>query len=59
MAGIDLTQFHEVFFEESLEGLDIMESGLLGMDLSAPSQETINNVFRAAHSMCASPKLTE
>ena len=48
---IDLSQFHEVFFEESMEGLDVMESGLLGMDLNSPNEETINNVFRAAHSI--------
>lgn len=48
---IDLSQFHEVFFEESTEGLDVMESGLLGMDTETPNAETINNVFRAAHSI--------
>lgn len=48
---IDLSQFHEVFFEESMEGVDVMESGLLGMDLEQPNVETINNVFRAAHSI--------
>ena len=52
MAGeIDLSQFHEVFFEESFEGLGVMEAGLLALDASAPNTETINNVFRAAHSI--------
>ena len=52
MAGeIDLTQFHEVFFEESFEGIEVMESGLLALDLKEPNSETINNVFRAAHSI--------
>lgn len=51
MANIDLTQFHEVFFEESLEGLEAMESGLLGLDTSAPDPEIINTMFRAAHSI--------
>ena len=52
MSGeIDLSQFHEVFFEESFEGLAEMESGLLELDLSNPNPETINTVFRAAHSI--------
>lgn len=51
MAGIDLSQFHEVFFEESGEGVDTMESGLLSLDPNQPNEETINNVFRAAHSI--------
>jgi two-component system chemotaxis sensor kinase CheA len=48
---LDLGQFHEVFFEESLEGLQVMEAGLLGLDADHPDIEVINNVFRAAHSM--------
>ncbi len=52
MAGeIDLSQFHEVFFEEAFEGLATMESGLLDLDPAEPNVETINNVFRAAHSI--------
>ena len=52
MAGeIDLAQFHEVFFEEAFEGLAIMESGLLELDSETLNVETINNVFRAAHSI--------
>ena len=48
---IDLSQFHAVFFEESFEGLEIMESELLELDASEPDIEAINNIFRAAHSM--------
>ena len=52
MAGeIDLSQFHEVFFEEAFEGLDVMETGLLGLEPDSLNVETINNVFRAAHSI--------
>ena len=51
MVEIDLSQFHEVFFEESVEGLDTMESNLLGLDLEHPDSEIINTVFRAAHSI--------
>jgi two-component system, chemotaxis family, sensor kinase CheA len=49
--SIDLSQFHQVFFEESFEGLDIMESSLLALDLSEVDAETINTIFRAAHSI--------
>jgi two-component system chemotaxis sensor kinase CheA len=49
--SIDLSQFHEVFYEESYEGLDAMEQGLLEMDIEAPDDEVINTIFRAAHSI--------
>ena len=49
--SIDLSQFHQVFYEESYEGLDAMEQGLLDMDLVEPDAEVINTIFRAAHSM--------
>ena len=49
--SIDLTQFYQVFYEESFEGLDIMESGLLELDPAAIDDETINSIFRAAHSI--------
>ncbi|MBF0256172.1 MAG: chemotaxis protein CheA, partial [Gammaproteobacteria bacterium] len=49
--SIDMAQFHQVFFEESFEGLDIMESGLLRMDPAAVDPEDINAIFRAAHSI--------
>ena len=49
--SIDMAQFHQVFFEESLEGLDIMEGGLLDMDPGAVDSEEINAIFRAAHSI--------
>lgn len=49
--SIDLSQFHQVFFEESFEGLDIMESGLLDLSLDEVDDETINAIFRAAHSI--------
>ncbi|BCG64563.1 MAG: two-component system, chemotaxis family, sensor kinase CheA [Methyloprofundus sp.] len=49
--SIDMAQFHQVFFEESFEGLDIMESGLLNLDMGDVDSETINTIFRAAHSI--------
>ena len=49
--SIDMAQFHQVFFEESFEGLDIMETGLLNMDPGAADAEEINSIFHAAHSI--------
>ena len=47
--SIDLSQFIPTFLEESFEGLEIMESSLL--DLHQGDSETINAIFRAAHSI--------
>jgi two-component system, chemotaxis family, sensor kinase CheA len=49
--SIDMEQFHQVFFEESFEGLDVMESGLLNLDNGEADDEEINTIFRAAHSI--------
>lgn len=48
--NIDLSQFHDVFFEECSEGMEIMESGLLNLTSDSDS-EVINTIFRAAHSI--------
>ncbi|NQY49763.1 MAG: chemotaxis protein CheA [Colwellia sp.] len=47
--SIDLSQFIPSFLEESFEGLELMESGLL--DLQRGDNETIHSIFRAAHSI--------
>ncbi len=49
--SIDMEQFHQVFFEESFECLDAMETGLLNLDMGAVDSEEINTIFRAAHSI--------
>jgi len=49
--AIDLSQFHQVFYEESFEGLDIMESSLMDLDPSDIDNEVINAIFRSAHSI--------
>ena len=43
--SIDMAQFHQVFFEESFEGLDVMENGLLNMDPREVDPEEINSIF--------------
>lgn len=49
--SVDLSQFHAVFFEESFEGLDSMEAALLELQPGPAENETINVIFRAAHSI--------
>lgn len=59
--AIDMTQFHQTFFEESLEGMEEMESHLLaieetmagrrGTDLFEADKESLNTIFRAVHSI--------
>ena len=49
--AIDMSQFHQVFFEECFEGLDAMESGLLNLDTGDIDAEVINTIFRGAHSI--------
>lgn len=48
---IDVTQFHDVFFEESDEHLQDMEQLLMTLDVECPDQEQLNSIFRAAHSI--------
>lgn len=48
---MDMSQFQQVFFEESAEHLASMESILLGMDIDNPNPEDMNALFRAAHSI--------
>ncbi|MBX3625165.1 MAG: chemotaxis protein CheW [Rhizobacter sp.] len=50
-AGIDLSQFYQVFFEEAGENLDRMEKLLLDFDVEAADDEEMNAIFRCAHSI--------
>ncbi|MGW8248439.1 MAG: Hpt domain-containing protein, partial [Acidiferrobacterales bacterium] len=59
--AIDLSQFHQTFFEESLEGLAEMEAELLRIEagisgddhaaLFKADRESLNTIFRAVHSI--------
>ncbi len=59
--AIDLTQFHQTFFEESLEALSDMEAELLRLDSHMSGRrvsdefkadnESLNIIFRAVHSI--------
>ena len=50
-AGIDLSQFYQVFFEEAGENLDTMEQMLLTLDIHNAGDEALNAIFRCAHSV--------
>jgi two-component system chemotaxis sensor kinase CheA len=49
--SIDMTQFYQAFFEETVEQLGSMESLLLALDLDSPDADQLNAIFRAAHSI--------
>ena len=49
--AIDMTQFYQVFFDESAEHLAAMETLLLALDVDHPDPEQLNAIFRAAHSI--------
>ena len=49
--SIDVTQFHQAFFEEAAEGLETMESALIALGERGADPELVNAIFRAAHSM--------
>ena len=59
--AIDMSQFHQTFFEESLEGLSDMEAELLRIEagisgddqsgLFEADRESLNTIFRAVHSI--------
>ena len=48
---IDMSQFYQVFFEETAEHLNEMEQLLLNIDVDSPDPDDLNAVFRAAHSI--------
>jgi two-component system, chemotaxis family, sensor kinase CheA len=49
--SIDISQFYQVFFDESKEHLDEMEQLLLKLNVEQPNLDQLNAIFRAAHSI--------
>ena len=49
--NVDLSQFYQVFFDESAEHLAEMERIFLAIDPGNPDDEALNAVFRSAHSI--------
>src|SRR3978361_1817765 len=50
-AGIDLSLFYRVFFEEAVENRGLMEQKLLELNVEAADDEEMNAIFRCAHSV--------
>ncbi|MBE0621491.1 MAG: chemotaxis protein CheW [Burkholderiales bacterium] len=48
---IDMSQFYQVFFEESAELLEEMERLLLELDVADAGKDALNAIFRTAHSI--------
>jgi len=49
--NLDMSRFHDVFFEEVAEHLDSLERILLELDVTNPSSDDLDAIFRAAHSI--------
>ena len=49
--AFDMSQFYQVFFEETAEHLANLETLLLEVDRDNPDSEQLNAIFRAAHSI--------
>ena len=48
---IDLSQFRQTFMQESAEHVEAMEAGLLALRSAPDDTETLNAIFRSAHSI--------
>lgn len=48
---IDISKFHQVFFDDSIEKINQVEQLLLQINLQQLDQETIDTIFRCAHSI--------
>lgn len=48
---MDISEFHQTFFDEADELLADMEKCLLELDIASPDNEMLNAIFRAAHSI--------
>jgi two-component system chemotaxis sensor kinase CheA len=49
--NLDMSRFHDVFFEEVAEHLESLERILLELDVANPSRDDLDAIFRAAHSI--------
>ncbi|HYN59266.1 MAG TPA: chemotaxis protein CheW [Rubrivivax sp.] len=50
-AGMDMRQFHALFFDEAGENLERMEQLLIGLDIASAGDEALHAIFRCAHSI--------
>ena len=51
MSSPDLSEFHDTFFDEAEELLQSMEEMLLVLNPAVPDHESLNAIFRCAHSI--------
>jgi len=49
--ALDMEQLRKMFYEECRENLEVLENVLLNLDVTSLEQESINTIFRAAHSI--------
>ncbi|KJY81825.1 chemotaxis protein CheA [Vibrio galatheae] len=49
--ALDMEQLRKMFYEECRENLDVLEDVLLNLDPNHVEDESINTIFRAAHSI--------
>lgn len=49
--ALDMEQLRKMFYEECRENLEVLEDVLLNLDLAQMDEESINTIFRAAHSI--------
>ncbi|EEX94797.1 signal transduction histidine kinase CheA [Vibrio orientalis CIP 102891 = ATCC 33934] len=49
--ALDMEQLRKMFYEECRENLEVLEEVLLNLDLAHIEDESINTIFRAAHSI--------
>lgn len=55
--SFDITKFIGKFVEEAREHISIINNGLLGLEESPGEKETLNQVFRSAHTIKGSSRL--
>lgn len=48
---MDMSQYLDMFLEESLENLEVLNSSILELEKNPEDKETINSIFRVAHTL--------
>lgn len=48
---MDMSQYLSMFLEESLENLEVLNSSILELENNPDDKETINSIFRVAHTL--------
>lgn len=48
---MDMSQYLDIFIEESLENLELLNSNILELEKNPNDKETINSIFRVAHTL--------